>query len=95
MMPSPDPAKNPFTNDQKENATTLGSNFVKVWKGPAGHSDLNGLSSFISSARRGDGRRLSAKGGGQMTGKMEGDFRLEGEIAHSLRPLRESTEPDT
>jgi uncharacterized protein involved in outer membrane biogenesis len=27
------------------------------------------------------------KGGGQMTGKMEGDVRLEGEIAHSLRPL--------
>jgi uncharacterized protein involved in outer membrane biogenesis len=26
-------------------------------------------------------------GGGQMTGKMEGDVRLEGEIAHSLRPL--------
>ena len=27
------------------------------------------------------------KGGGQMTGKMEGDVRLGGEIAHSLRPL--------
>jgi uncharacterized protein involved in outer membrane biogenesis len=27
------------------------------------------------------------KGGGQMTGKMEGDIRLAGEIAHSLRPL--------
>jgi uncharacterized protein involved in outer membrane biogenesis len=26
-------------------------------------------------------------GGGKMTGKMEGDVRLEGEIAHSLRPL--------
>src|SRR5579864_1239654 len=26
-------------------------------------------------------------GGGRMTGKMEGDMRLEGEIAHSLRPL--------
>jgi hypothetical protein len=26
-------------------------------------------------------------GGGKMTGKMEGDMRLEGEIAHSLRPL--------
>jgi uncharacterized protein involved in outer membrane biogenesis len=26
-------------------------------------------------------------GGGQMTGKMEGDVKLEGEIAHSLRPL--------
>jgi uncharacterized protein involved in outer membrane biogenesis len=26
-------------------------------------------------------------GGGKMTGKMEGDIRLEGEIAHSLRPL--------
>jgi len=26
-------------------------------------------------------------GGGQMTGKMEGDVRLAGEIAHSLRPL--------
>jgi uncharacterized protein involved in outer membrane biogenesis len=27
------------------------------------------------------------KGGGKMTGKMEGDVRLGGEIAHSLRPL--------
>jgi uncharacterized protein involved in outer membrane biogenesis len=27
------------------------------------------------------------KGGGKMTGKMEGDVRLAGEIAHSLRPL--------
>ena len=27
------------------------------------------------------------KGGGKMTGKMEGDVRLTGEIAHSLRPL--------
>jgi uncharacterized protein involved in outer membrane biogenesis len=27
------------------------------------------------------------KGGGRMTGKMEGDVRLGGEIAHSLRPL--------
>ena len=29
------------------------------------------------------------KGGGQMTGKMEGDVKLAGEIAHSLRPLAE------
>jgi len=28
-----------------------------------------------------------ANGGGKMTGKMEGDVRLTGEIAHSLRPL--------
>jgi uncharacterized protein involved in outer membrane biogenesis len=28
-----------------------------------------------------------ANGGGKMTGKMEGDVRLAGEIAHSLRPL--------
>jgi uncharacterized protein involved in outer membrane biogenesis len=27
------------------------------------------------------------KGGGQMTGEMEGEVRLDGEIAHSLRPL--------
>jgi uncharacterized protein involved in outer membrane biogenesis len=33
-------------------------------------------------------------GGGKMTGKMEGEVRLAGEIAHSLRPLGGSMEPD-
>ena len=34
-------------------------------------------------------------GGGKVTGKMEGDVKLAGEIVHSLRPRREYPEPDT
>jgi len=74
--------------------------FTDVKAGVYGGSAVGGLSfdlseknaSFKTSARLSGinlAQLLAAfpNGGGRMTGKMEGDLRLAGEIAHSLRPL--------
>ena len=55
--------------------------------------DLSGKNANFKTNARFSGINLAQllavfpKGGGKMTGKMEGDVRLGGEIAHSLRPL--------
>jgi uncharacterized protein involved in outer membrane biogenesis len=55
--------------------------------------DLSGKNASFKSEARMSGINVAQllaafpKGGGQMTGKMEGNVKLGGEIAHSLRPL--------